>query len=184
MKRGIEIEKDLDVGSPVLCFLDPLDRGRSVTGHVDDHIDADSMFQAGFLARKRYGSSTDPLVDVCLLRECDGARTQDYFEYMVEPPNAFCEFPLTGPTGCGTGRPADRGGPCYRRHAEINVPITALRAGGFRLVPIDPEAQAAARAAAIVPRIAKAAFWRVPAGARQEALRIIAQDEKDGVNAA
>jgi len=94
---------------------------------------------------------------------------------------------LTGPLGCGTGRPLDRGGPCFKRHAEIGIPITSLRPPSkFKLVgPIEDDFELTSPdRLACDGRPTKDIVWHVPAGERQEALSALANDAKAGINAA
>ena len=72
------------------------------------------------------------------------------------------------------------------RHAEIGIPITALRPPAkFELLRLEAEAAEAdgLDRSAVAGRQVKEVVWRVPAGARQEALGAIARDAREGINA-
>lgn len=77
---------------------------------------------SGFLRRKLYGVSGAQKVDVCLLREF--APPHGPMMALFEYEQSICDEPLTV---CGTGRSQADGGPCFKRHAEREIPVSALR---------------------------------------------------------
>ena len=103
---------------------------------------------------------------------------------LFEYEQSICDEPLTV---CGTGRSQADGGPCFKRHAEREIPVSALRPPTkFTLigpVPDDFELTSPDRRG-VDRRPEKKVVWRVPAGARQEALSVCAADAKAGINAA
>ena len=128
-----------------------------------------------------YSSAVDVL-DVYYLRECHDKPMLEYYEY--HDPKDVCDQPYSD---CG---PAKKPSPCLLRHSDAIRISSLVPPARFTLVNLSPResggaaaASAAAAGAAAAPaadlnlhRPPRRFKWRLPAGARQEALKHVAQD--------
>ena len=162
--------------------------------HIDDTYTKESAISvvivAGELRKSRrnekisgivYSSAVDVL-DVYYLRECHDKPMLEYYEYH-DPKDVFGQ----SYSDCG---PAKKPSPCLLRHSDAILISSLVPPARFTLVNLSPResggaaaASAAAAGAAAAPaadlnlhRPPRRFKWRLPAGARQEALKHVAQD--------
>lgn len=181
---------------PAIVVTHPEDRcfDANVHCHIDDTYTKESAISvvivAGELRKSRrnekisgivYSSAVDVL-DVYYVRECHDKPMLEYYEY--HDPKGVCGQSYSD---CG---PAKKPSACLLRHSDAIRISSLVPPARFTLVNLSPResggaaaASAAAAGAAAAPaadlnlhRPPRRFKWRLPAGARQEALKHVAMD--------
>lgn len=175
-----------------------LDRGfdHTVHHHHDDAYAKESVIGVAIVAgivRKSKAkemiagiahSTAVYVLDVFLLREDEDKPMKEYYEY----DQGECEKTYAN---CGPGAKQ----PCFMRHKEAIRISSLLPPARFTLVNSSPRAArssaargdaasaaiAASAASAASARPARRFRWTLPAGARQEALGVVANDANAGI---